>query len=255
VEHLQAIIFDVDGTLADTENIHRIAFNMAFNKHGLDWQWSKKEYTRLLSVSGGFERMKCYSREPRGIANRTYSDKLIKTIHRTKSDIYAQLLLSSNIKLRPGIGRLIAEARRDDIQLAIATNTNQENVEILLSKNLPEDWKSWFTTIETSNTVMAKKPSPAIYLEILKKIRVEPSHAVALEDTENGLSAAKAAGIGAVITTHQFTRHSKFPEALLVVDSAGSPSSPFKILNGKAIEERWLTVAVLDKLLNQKSST
>ncbi len=124
MEHLQAIIFDVDGTLADTENIHRIAFNMAFNKHGLDWQWSKKEYTRLLSVSGGFERMKCYSREPRGIANRTYSDKLIKTIHRTKSDIYAQLLLSYNIKLRPGIGRLIAEARRDDVQQAIAQNTN-----------------------------------------------------------------------------------------------------------------------------------
>ena len=252
MEHLQAIVFDVDGTLADTENIHRAAFNEAFKEHGVDWQWSKKDYARLLSVSGGFERMKFYSGESDQISKRTYPDELIKTIHKTKSEIYAQLLLSSDIQLRSGIERLISEARKENIQLAIATNTNRKNVEILLDKNLPSDWNNWFAAIETSDTVSIKKPSAAIYLAVLKKINMKPSCVVALEDTENGLSAAKAAGISTIITTHQFTHQSHFPEALLVVDSAGSPSRPFNILNGKIVKERWLTVRLLDKLLGQR---
>ena len=252
MEHLQAIIFDVDGTLADTENIHRTAFNNAFREHGLDWQWSKKEYARLLSISGGFERMKFYSNELTDESHMKFSEKLIKTIHKTKNDIYAQLLLNSNIELRPGISRLIFEARKEKLLLAIATNTNKKNVEILLDKNLPKGWKNWFSAVATSDTVVEKKPSAAVYLAVLKTTNLNASHVIALEDTENGLLAATAAGISTIITTHEFTHHCDFPEAALVVDSAGDASRPFNVLNGRTIDERWLTISLLDKLLGQK---
>ncbi|MGD8812419.1 MAG: HAD hydrolase-like protein, partial [Thioalkalispiraceae bacterium] len=131
---LQALLFDVDGTLADTERDgHRIAFNMAFADAGLDWQWSAELYGKLLAVTGGKERIRYYlDNFNTGFARPANLDDFIAGLHRSKTDFYTALLSEGHIPLRPGVERLLREARDAGLRLAIATTTTPANVKALL---------------------------------------------------------------------------------------------------------------------------
>ena len=247
---LTALIFDVDGTLADTEEIHRLAFNAAFADFNLDWNWSRQLYMELLSISGGSERMRHYT-ESLGTAFKRPPDldEYIARLHRLKTEHYGRMLVEGHVKLRPGVERLLDEAREQGIRLAIATSTALSNVKTLLDNNLPESWGSWFEVIASCDIIESKKPSPAVYQFVLAEMNVLPETCMAIEDTQNGNLAALAAGIKTIITTHYFTRQHEFPGACLVIDTLGEPDQPFKVCSGDSMGARCVTIDLMRRLL------
>ncbi|WP_427306132.1 HAD family hydrolase [Cupriavidus sp. H39] len=241
---MKALIFDVDGTLADTETAHLKAFNAAFPEVGLDWCWDEALYTRLLRVAGGKERLMHYWRmvdpeEARGCKLM----EAIDAVHAIKTRHYAELAGSGQLPLRPGIARLIDEAGRAGVPIAIATTTTPANLDVLLRTPLGAGWRDRFAAICDAGTTAAKKPAPDVYLAVLERLGLQAGECLALEDSENGLRAAQAAGIATVVTPTAYTGQDRFDGALRVLPHLGDPAQPIAQLPGA--DHRWVDLAAL----------
>jgi HAD superfamily hydrolase (TIGR01509 family) len=211
---LRALIFDVDGTLADTESVHCAAFNAAFAEAGLDWHWDEPLYTRLLEVSGGKERIQHYLGQVGGEPTDT-----VQHLHDLKTAIYARLVRNGALQLRAGVQRLIEAANMDGLRLAIATTTTPANISVLLEGTLGVGWKASFEIIEDASTAARKKPHPQVYLQTLQRLKLDAGECLAIEDSANGLRAAGMAGVPTVVTPNAFTAHQDFTAALRVLPS------------------------------------
>lgn len=199
---LRALIWDVDGTLAETERDgHRVAFNEVFAEFGLGWHWDVDEYGRLLAVTGGRERIRAYARE-RGAE---CAPELVEHLHRRKNALYARIVQRGFIELRPGVQRLLREARDLGLRQAIATTTSRANVEVLLSACLGPEADTLFVTKVCGEDVRAKKPDPEVYRRVLSELQLDAASCVAVEDSEAGLYAASAAGIACIVTRGIYT--------------------------------------------------
>jgi beta-phosphoglucomutase-like phosphatase (HAD superfamily) len=217
---LQALIFDVDGTLADTESAHLAAFNHAFAEMGMGWVWDEALYTALLDISGGKERILHYwkSRNP-GILEvdaMALSDT-VDRLHELKTAAYEAAVNGGAVSLRPGVLKLMDEALAQGLQLAIATTTSPVNIAALMRRAIGPDWRLNFTAIGDASTAPIKKPHPQVYLQMLAALKLKPSECLALEDSSNGLRAATAAGLATIITPTTYTVHHNFDVALRVV--------------------------------------
>ena len=232
MNQLQALIFDVDGTLANTERDgHRLGFNQAFAQMGLDWQWSVELYGELLAVAGGKERIKYFiDRYQPNFPKVENLDEFIKQLHQLKNKHYQALLKQGAIPLRPGVKRLITEAREQGLRLAIATTTTLANATTLLENTLDP---TWFEVIAAGDIVPAKKPAPDIYFYVLEQMQIEPEHCLVLEDTAHGLEAANEAKLKTVVTVNNYTEKQDFSKADLVVNHLGEADLPIKILQGQ----------------------
>ena len=217
---LEALIFDVDGTLADTESAHLAAFNHAFAEQGLDWQWDEVLYTRLLEISGGKERMLHYWKHVHPDMKDIDGSGLRDTIdhlHALKTASYEAAVQGGAVQLRPGVLALIQQAHQQGLRLAIATTTSPVNIAVLLRNAIGPDWKDLFIVIEDASTAPKKKPHPQVYVQTLARLGLPSGACLALEDSSNGLRAAVAAGIKTIITPNNFTSHHDFTGALQVL--------------------------------------
>ena len=248
---IEALLFDVDGTLADTErDAHRPAFNAAFAAAGLDWDWPVDLYGELLAVTGGKERIRHYidryrpDFQPPGDL-----DTFIAGLHRTKTAYYTSMLEQGGVPLRPGVRRLLREARRQGVRLAIATTTSLENVTALLEHCLDPGSTQWFEVIAAGGSVPVKKPAPDVYYHALDALRLTPDRCVAFEDSANGLQSSLGAGLSTIVTVNDYTRDQDFTGAQLVLDHLGEPDQPFKVLAGDARGARYMDLGLLEQLM------
>lgn len=246
---LEALIFDVDGTLADTERDgHRVAFNQAFVEAGLDWDWSVELYEKLLTVTGGKERMRYYlDHFNQDFQRPTNLDEFIAGLHQSKTGHYTELLGQGAIPLRPGVERLLNEARTAGLRMSIATTTTPANVEALLVNTLGPDSMGWFEVIAAGDIVPAKKPAPDIYDFALMEMHLQPEQCLAFEDSENGIKSSLGAKLTTIITINDYTHSHDFTGAALVLDQLGEPGQPFTVLQGE-VEGDYVNLDLLQQL-------
>lgn len=251
---LQALIFDVDGTLADTERDgHRVAFNQAFSEYKLDWHWDEELYGKLLAVTGGKERMAYYLDH----FNTTYpqteqTPALIAQLHKAKTRHYTQLLATGAIPLRPGVKRLLEEARQAGLRLAVATTTTPDNVTALLEHALAPGSSDWFEVIAAGDVVPAKKPAADIYLYALQKMQLSAADCLAFEDSENGIKSSQGASLKTIVTINDYTVDHDFTGAALVLDQLGEPEHAFHVLQGQSHGFKYVNLALLKKIHGTK---
>lgn len=250
---LEALIFDVDGTLAETERDgHRVAFNRAFQDFGLAWHWPVGLYGQLLQVAGGKERIRYFIQryQPKLNYQGNLTD-LVLDLHKAKTAHFHKLLQDNAIPLRPGVKRLLHEARSHQVRLAIATTSAKDAVFPLLETLLGPTAPQWFEFIAAGDMVPNKKPAPDIYNLVVRIMGLDPNRCLVVEDSQQGLAAATAAGLNTVVTVNDYTRKHPLSEAKLVVNHLGEPNQPFEVLRGDSGQAYYFSLELAAKLLPQ----
>lgn len=250
---LRALIFDVDGTLAETERDgHRVAFNQAFAEQGVPWRWPEGLYGQLLEVGGGRERIYYYLKRYRSdfVSEGEDMETFAARLHRLKSDYFKQLVASGTIAARPGVKRLISTAYQRGIRLAIATTSAKENAIALIRSVLAPESPDWFEVIGAGDMVPNKKPAPDIYQFVLDRLGLPPEECLAIEDSRQGLLAATAAGIKTVVTVNDYTRKQDLSAASLVMNHLGDPNLPLEVLRGQSVRAYYFHLDLAQQLLS-----
>jgi len=219
---MKALIFDCDGVLVDTEKDgHRVAFNRAFAEKGYDFQWDMELYGQLLKIAGGKERMRYYFDNHNWPADAEDKDAFIKEMHKLKTDMFMEIIKSGQLPLRSGVTRLIDEAIADGMTLAICTTSNERAVNMITEKLLGDERKSKFSCILAGDVVLKKKPYPEIYNLAKTKLGLTGDECVVVEDSRNGLLAAKGAGMNCIVTVSGYTGSEDFHEADAIYPELG----------------------------------
>lgn len=245
---LEALIFDVDGTLAETEETHRQSFNEAFAAVGLNWTWDRDVYRDLLQVTGGKERLQHYidlwKPQDGGTAQARFAD-----IYAEKSARYAALVGAGNVIPRPGIRRLIREARARGVRLAIATTSLPGSVDALLRDMFGDEGPSWFAVIGAGDVVAGKKPAPDVYRFVLDALGCDPENCVAIEDSENGVRAAREADLPVVAVPSHYLKGDDFSLATSLLSDLGEPDRPCRQIAGLRFEKDYVDIDGLESWL------
>lgn len=224
---LKALIFDVDGTLAETEEVHLHVYNKIFKQAGLDWQWTREKFIRLLSHAGAKEQMRAYSDE----VGQGLSDTEISILHDQKMASYEETLRAGGaLSLRPGVHDLIRDARDNDLKLGVATASHRKNVETLCQACWGQQADQIFDGVATGDEVLSKKPSPEVYQLALKRLGVSPETTIAIEDSQNGIRSAKAAGMRVLITPSEFSNLDDLSDGDWIVPSLERDDLPGVVL-------------------------
>lgn len=219
---LAAVIFDVDGTLVDSERDgHRVAFNRAFEELGLPDRWGVEEYGRLLAITGGERRLNTHLAGRVDDASRRA--RLASQVHARKTEIFHEMVVAGMIEPRPGAVRLLDELEAAGVRLAVATTGTRAWVLPLLSRVFGP---KRFEAVVTGDEAPDRKPDPSAYRLAMRHLGVEASGVVSVEDSRNGLVAAHAAGLPCVVVVNDYTRHQDFDEAELVLDGYGDEAVP-----------------------------
>ena len=245
---LEAVFWDVDGTIADTEMCgHRVAFNLSFKDFGLEWNWSEDQYMKLLKISGGFNRIIQYRNEIQS----ELSDSQCSRIQSRKRFHYKNLVHSGKIKVRDGVLRLINELSKFEVEQFIVTTSGRDSLEPFLKTSL-NSHVNCFSGIITYEDVINHKPFPDAYKLALKLSRKRQVNCIAIEDSMVGLEAARAANINCLLTlppwSNSYTRYSR--KANACVNSLGNDNNPSKLIYGKELSANNVDFDYLTNIIN-----
>jgi len=220
---LEALLWDVDGTLAETERDgHLTAFNQAFEALNISWRWSEERYGELLAVTGGRERLlHDMQRQVSAPADLPERQALAERAHRLKNEKYAGIIAGGKLPLREGVAELLEDCARAGLKMGIVTTTSRANVKVLLTTHLGRDWESKFAVVVCAEEAPRKKPDPQAYLLALEALRLHPQETIAIEDAPAGAAAARAAGVPVIVTRSHYFPVSEVPGALAVGPSLG----------------------------------
>ena len=223
-DRVAAILWDVDGTLAETERDgHLVAFNEAFAAEGLPWRWDDARYGELLAVTGGRERLlHDFAQRPDAPTDAGERERLARHLHQRKNAIYAGIVASGRIPLRPGVRALMDDCSEQGVTMAITTTTTRSSVAALLQQQLGAGWSTRFATLVCAEDVERKKPDPAVFRIAVERLGIDPAAAVAIEDSPNGVTAAGAAGCPVVVTRSVYFSNQPLAGALAVGPDLGS---------------------------------
>ena len=246
---LNAILFDVGGTIAESEEIHRVSFNEAFKEFGLNWYWDEAIYRELVFIGGGKERIKHYiTRAWPEMLKQKNLTKYIESVHKIKGQIYEEFLNDSQLKARPGIIRLLKELKNEKIRLAIVSDTTEENLINLFKKGLGINPTEWFEILAHGGCTIQKKPSPDIYLWTLERLKLPPESCLAIEDAPRGVDSAIDAGLKVLVTPSIYTLEEKFEKSSLLLSHLGEPEEPFNVIKGDAFGHSFVDLDLLKKI-------
>ncbi len=232
---LEAILWDVDGTLAETERDgHLVAMNAAFSELDIPWRWDERRYGELLRVAGGFERL-LFDMESQPLAPASMDERrvLAQRIHVLKNQRYKELVESGALPLRPGVRELFDECGASGVRMAVVTTTSRGNVAALLGAHLGPQWRDRFAAVVCAEDAPVKKPDPQAYRLVLERLQLRAEQTVAIEDSAMGLAAATAVGIPVVITRSIYFSDDPVPGALAVGPSLGTRAGWSPGLDGK----------------------
>jgi HAD superfamily hydrolase (TIGR01509 family) len=247
---IKAVFFDQDGVIIDTERDgHRVAFNEAFRDFGYKVEWGVGKYHQLLQVAGGKERMRHYLHtEGFGVDIKPEDeDELIKSLHKRKTALFIELIESGRLPLRPGIKRLMQEINQAGLILGVCTTSNERAAQAVAYQIL-KDIK--FNFVLAGDVVSKKKPDPEIYLLALHKAGIEPQQVFVVEDSHQGVMAAKAAGLHVVATTNGYTEQEDLSQADLIVSCLGDPDGEKGSLKKSKQDFAYDGVLRLDQLMD-----
>lgn len=254
-----ALVFDCDGVLADTERYgHLPAFNQTFAEFGLPVRWSEDEYAEKLLIGGGKERMASLLTPSFVTANGLPTDAdgqrdLLAQWHRRKTEIYTAMVAEGRLPGRPGVARLVDEARAAGWALAVASTSAEPSVRAVLAHVVGDERAADFTVL-AGDVVPRKKPAPDIYLLALERLGAEPDAVVVVEDSRNGLLAADGAGLSCLVTVNGYTEHEDFSEAALVVSTLGDPGGEHTTVLASRTAAKpgdWITLDDVTALLKE----
>jgi HAD superfamily hydrolase (TIGR01509 family) len=255
----QVLIYDCDGVLGDTEQFgHLVAFNQMWREMGVPWQWSLEEYGRKLQIGGGKERMASLFAEPEFLkvftppATGEGRQETVAAWHKRKSAIYQEIVNSGRIPPRPGVKRLTEEALSQGWILAVASTSAQQSVEAVLRRAMGDETATRFALVLAGDVVKAKKPAPDIYRLAAARLGVLPSDCVVIEDSNNGVVSAAAAGMKCVVTVSGYTREEDFSAAAIVLTCLGDPGGEVcEVLENRSPTRpgAWFTAVDLERVL------
>ena len=253
---MKALIFDCDGVIAETERDgHRVAFNRAFREMAIDTYWSIEEYGELLKVAGGKERMKKYFyRNPDALSGKIFDEELIMALHKRKTEIFMDMSRNGELPVRPGIKRIINEAHQKGILLAVCSTSNQKSVETLIGSVVGQKELLYFDGIFAGDIVRQKKPAPDIYNLVKEKYGLKANECLVVEDSRNGLVAAKSAGMFCIVTVSFYSHEEDFTEADFVISSLGDPEIPVSVLkpNIRVRQDfEFITMDILEEIMKK----
>lgn len=262
---LRAILFDVDGTLADTETHgHRRAYNRAFRDLGLHFRWGPRLYRKLLKQPGGKERLEHFLRQYQPQLG-DHADAVsenpkawIEHVHKLKSLFFRRLVQSGALPLRPGVARLMTEAHAAGVKVGLVTNASRASLKPLLAHSLGEPLAQRLDVVVCGEDVANKKPSPDLYILALSRLQLPAADCLAIEDSAMGLQSATAAGLATLITHNVDTESDDFAAAVAVLDSLGEPQQPMRVLRGALGTATCISVSLLQNhwpILGKKGNT
>ena len=246
---LSAVFFDVDGTIAETEEFHRKSFNESFKEFSLDWFWDEAIYKELINIGGVKERIMFHLKKawPEMLEYKNLSN-YIDSIHKIKNEIYEDYINDSQIRPRPGVFRLIDELKNNNISIALVSSTSEINLLNLFTKGFKIDPYEMFDLVAHGDCTKLKKPSPEIYEWALQKLQLPSEACIAIEDSPRGLESSNNANVKTIITPSKLTRDENFEKAKLVISNLGEPDNPFKIISGETYSHNYVCFELLQMI-------
>ena len=254
----RALIFDCDGVLADTERDgHLVAFNQMWREAGVAWQWSLDQYAEKLKIGGGKERLSSLAKDDDFRAaydvpeSESEWSNTVGGWHKLKTELYKQLIDSGAIPGRPGVRRLAREAHDRGWVLAVCSTSALASVQAVLLYVMGAELAGQFSGVFAGDIVAAKKPAPDIYNIAAATLHLDPAACVVIEDSRNGLLAARAAGMSCIITQNDLTKGEDFTGAAIVLSSLGDPDGePLTVVDNRsqASPARAFTVDDLERI-------